>query len=193
MPLTTVTTANGTVVHYNAAAPLSASSGLQDIAKNGGVAPTPAATSLPSLVPSGATPLASPAPIQATPVDANAATASGPISAPVLPAAASSPTNQAVNVDGSTTSSVTTDNLLSNILASLSSGGNASSAGTGSGVGASDTSLPSPTAADVAALQPSVTQTSSSGPNIVLVIGIIAVLGFGAYLWYKHKKGSPSE
>jgi LPXTG-motif cell wall-anchored protein len=166
---------------------------LQDIAKNGGVAPTPAAKSLPSIVPSGATPLASPAPIQATPVDANAATASGPISAPVLPAAASSPTNQAVNVDGSTTSSATTDNLLSNILASLSSGGNASSAGTGSGVGASDTSLPSPTAADVAALQPSVSQTSSSGPNVVLIIGIIAVLGLGAYLYFKHKKGSPSE
>jgi hypothetical protein len=24
----------------------------------------------------------------------------------------------------------------------------------------------------------------------VLIIGVIAVLGFGAYLWYRHKKGS---
>jgi cobalamin biosynthesis Mg chelatase CobN len=109
------------------------------------------------------------------------------------PAAAQSPASQASTPATATTTSATTDSILSNILASLSSGGNATPAGSGMGVGASDTSLPSSTAADVAALQPSATPTSSSGPNIGLIIGIVLVLGLGVYLWFQHKKkgGSP--
>jgi hypothetical protein len=49
--------------------------------------------------------------------------------------------------------------------------------------------LPPPSAADVAALQPTPSNVSSSGPNIVLVVAAVAALGFGVWWFVQHRHG----
>lgn len=156
------------------------------------VVPTPTATSLPSPGSVGSVP-STPAPIQASSPANNASSppgvvTTGPTTTPVTPAAVTQPSSSA----SPTTTSPTDNALLQQVLNSLSGGSNQYSAGSGGGVGADDTSLPSPTTADVEALQPTAVDTSSSGPNIGLIIGILLVAALGVYLWYRYKKGHAS-
>lgn len=127
----------------------------------------------------------SPAPLSSSLVPAPpGVTTVGPVTTPVTT------TTQPSSSASPATTSPSDNALLQNVLNALSSGGNAAAAGSGAGVGADDTSLPSPTTADVEALQPTAVSTSSSGPNIGLIIGIVLVAALGVYLWYRHKKGA---
>lgn len=151
----------GTSVFAPVIAPVSAQPSLASVVNQATTAaPTPSSTSADTSAPPGVT-------------------TTGAITTPVTPVAASSPTQTTPSCNA----------LLQSVLNSLASGGNAASSGTGSGVGADDTSLPSPTTADVEALQPTAVPTSSSGPNIGLIIGVVLVLALGVYLWYRYKKG----
>jgi hypothetical protein len=156
---------------------------------NPSLAPTPPASTLPSAgnvgsVPSSPAPLIAPSSTALNTASPPGVTTTSPITTPVttsgVPASASSPT----------TTTPTCNALLQNVLNALGAGTNTYSSGSGGGVGADDTSLPSPTTADVEALQPTAAPTSSSGPSVVLIIGIIAVAGIGIYLWYRSKKGA---
>jgi hypothetical protein len=183
-PVTSITLPNGKSYGYNAATDSPILN--QPVATPFAAIPvTPVATTLPSPGAVGATP-ASPAPLTVSPTTTSSAATNvatipgGPISQPVSSVSPAQTTPD-------------DNSLLQQVLNGLSSGGNATSAGSGGGVGADDTSLPSPTTADVEALQPQAVSTSSSGPNIGLIIGIVLVLALGVYLWYRHKKGKASE
>jgi hypothetical protein len=107
-----------------------------------------------------------------------------------VPASAQSPTSTASAGSQQTAATPNVLSDLSSIIAGLQTGQNAANSGTGAGIGQNSTSLPSPSAADVAALQPTVAGTSKSGPSLVLIIGILVLLGGGAYYYFQHKKGA---
>lgn len=125
---------------------------------------------------------------------ANRTTVSAPaqsVNDPIpTPASAQSPTNQSSN--GATVTAATPSVLdqLGPILAALSAGPNAMAGGVGNGVGQYSTSMPPTSAANVASLQPTGAQTSTSGPSTILIVGVVLALIVGVYFYVKHKKES---
>jgi hypothetical protein len=95
------------------------------------------------------------------------------------------PANSVATVNPITSSAA--GDLLAQLVSSLAGGTNQGAANTGYGVGGTDTSLPPPSAADVAALQPTAATTTSSGPNVFVVLAIVAVIGLGVFLYLRHK------
>lgn len=96
------------------------------------------------------------------------------------------PANSTAPINPVTSS--TAGDLLANLISSLAGGQNQGAANSGYGVGTSDTSLPPPSAADVAALQPTAATTTSSGPNVLIVVAVVAVIGLGIYLYIRHRR-----
>jgi len=105
---------------------------------------------------------------------------------PSQPAAAQSASSTASTGSSSSAATPSTLDDLASIIAALNTGGNVGAADSGDGIGSDDTSLPSPTAADVAALQPTVAGTTSTGPSGWIVVGIVVALGIGGYFLWRH-------
>lgn len=136
---------------------------------------TPGAFDIFSMTGSAPNPITVPAPVQ---VPGTTSTTGSTIAGPVIaPQTSVSPTDQA------SAASQGTDNAIAALAQQLAG---MQAAQSGSGSGSTDPYAPGQTAADLAAIQPQTTPTSSTGISPIVLVGIAAVLGIGGFFWWKH-------